>query len=193
MPLPILLLAALPMQGPIRGGGRSGACGAERRYQEGEQASDGDTGEYSGSSSEEVDAPVPVARKKFTCTGERQRPASETVEEEAIWRLMIHRELQQRVKGGSEALPGHPHRKLEKYGVGPGDSGGAVATAALGLPVLLRQWNEITTPAGKMVAARRKRCTGTGRWSLRGVGATGVAFKAVALKAPTHDRTTKSG
>ena len=55
--LPMLILAGPLLQGPARGGGRSGAGGAEARHQEGEQSSDGDTSEYSGSSSEEVDAP----------------------------------------------------------------------------------------------------------------------------------------
>ena len=46
--LPMLMLARLPLQGPARGDGRSGASEAEMRYQEGEQASDGDTGKYTG-------------------------------------------------------------------------------------------------------------------------------------------------
>ena len=64
--LPMLLLAGAgpPRQGPVRGGGRGGAGGAEMRHQEGEQASDGDTSEYSGSSSEEGDAPVSVGTKR---------------------------------------------------------------------------------------------------------------------------------
>ena len=54
----MLILAGPLLQGPARGGGRSRADRAEARYQEREQASDGDTSEYSGSSSEEGDAPV---------------------------------------------------------------------------------------------------------------------------------------
>ena len=73
MSLPMLLLAGPPRQGPARGGGRGGAGGTERRHQEGEQASDGDTSEYSGSSSEEGDAPVSVGTKRdYT----RQRTAA---------------------------------------------------------------------------------------------------------------------
>ena len=71
--LPMLILAGPLLQGPARGGGRSGAGGAEARHQEGEQSSDGDTSEYSGSSSEEVDAPVSVGTKRdYT----RQRTAA---------------------------------------------------------------------------------------------------------------------
>ena len=33
----------------------------------------------------------------------------------------------------------------------------------------LAQWNKISTPAGQMVVALRKRWTGMGRWSLRAV------------------------
>ena len=33
----------------------------------------------------------------------------------------------------------------------------------------LAQWNKISTPAGQMVVALRKRWTGVGRWSLRAV------------------------
>ena len=55
----MLLMAGLPLQGPARSGDRSGAGGAEM----GERASDGDTGKYSGPSSEEVDAPVAVGTK----------------------------------------------------------------------------------------------------------------------------------
>ena len=62
--LPMLILAGPLLQGPARGGGRSRADRAEARYQEGEQASDGDTSEYSGSSSEEGDAPVSVGTKR---------------------------------------------------------------------------------------------------------------------------------
>ena len=69
----MLILAGPLLQGPARGGGRSGAGGAEARHQEGEQSSDGDTSEYSGSSSEEVDAPVSVGTKRdYT----RQRTAA---------------------------------------------------------------------------------------------------------------------
>ena len=59
------ILAGPLLQGPAWGGGRSGAGGAEMRYQEGEQASDRDTGEYSGSSSEEVGAPVSMSTKRY--------------------------------------------------------------------------------------------------------------------------------
>ena len=71
--LPMLILAGPLLQGPARGGGRSGAGGAEVRHQEGEQSSDGDTSEYSGSSPEEVDAPVAGGTKR-DCT--RQRTAT---------------------------------------------------------------------------------------------------------------------
>ena len=72
--LSMLILAGPLLQGPARGGGRSGAGGAEARHQEGEQSSDGDTGEYSGSSSEEVDAPVYVGTKRKDYT--RQQTGS---------------------------------------------------------------------------------------------------------------------
>ena len=69
----MLMLAGPPLQGPARGHGRSGADGAEMRYQEREQSSDGDTSEYSGSSSEEGDAPVSVGMERdYT----RQRTAA---------------------------------------------------------------------------------------------------------------------
>ena len=70
----MLLLAGPPLQGPARSGGWSGEGGTEMIYQEGEQASDGNTGEYSGSSSEEVDAPVFVVGTKRDYT--RQRTAT---------------------------------------------------------------------------------------------------------------------
>ena len=71
--LPMMILVGPLLQGPARGGGRSGAGGAEARHQDGEQSSDGDTSEYSGSSSEEGDAPVSGGTKR-DCT--RQRTAT---------------------------------------------------------------------------------------------------------------------
>ena len=52
----VLRQKSMPLQGPAWGGCRFGTGGAELRYQEGEQASDGDTGEYSGPSSTLADA-----------------------------------------------------------------------------------------------------------------------------------------
>ena len=86
----------------------------------GERASDGDTGKYSGPSSEEVDAPVAVARKEVTRAGERQRPAFETAEETAAWGLVNHRGLQSR-----EEAKHHRQGDGEK-------AGGLVAAVALG-------------------------------------------------------------
>ena len=65
------------------------------------------------------------ARKEITRASERQRQVFETVGEEATWQLVNHRGLQQRIKGGSEALPA----------VSRGDGGGAVAAAVLGRPI----------------------------------------------------------
>ena len=73
--LPMLLLAGSPLQGPVRGDGRSGAGGAEMRHQG--QSSDGDTSEYSGSSSEEGEAPVSVGTKRDHT---RQRTAAPGLE-----------------------------------------------------------------------------------------------------------------
>ena len=43
------------------------------------------------------------------------------------------------------------------------------------------------TLVGQMGVARRKRWTGTGRWSLRVVGAAGAAYRAVALKSGAEE------
>ena len=62
-----------------------------------------------------------VRRDSYQSGWRSSRP---TVREEATRWLMTHRGLQQRAKGGSQALPA----------VGRGDGGGAVA-AALGRPI----------------------------------------------------------
>ena len=83
-------------------------------------------------------------RKGITRASERQRPASETAGEEATWRLMNRRGLQQRIKEGSGALP-------------------AVAVARLAVPVAGGRKGSKRS----VVAAGARRTMATG-WALEG-------------------------
>ena len=60
----LLLLGGPPLQPPARGGRRSNGARADRRLQEGEHVSDGDTSGYSSSGSEDVEAPASMGTRR---------------------------------------------------------------------------------------------------------------------------------